>query len=235
MAIDDEELALELLEDNIRQVPFLQLVASCSSAVEAIKVLENESVDLIFTDIQMPGLTGIQFIQSIPKKSMFILVTAYEKYALEGYNLNVVDYLVKPVALDRFFQACNKAKELFELKNAGSTPGTKPATNPGYFFVSADYSQVKINFEDIIWIEGLKDYAKIHLRNAQHPLVTRTSLKQLEDDLPSADFLRIHKSFIVSRKAVTAIRKTSVFLDKTELPVGEVYRENIEKFVRREW
>src|SRR6476469_6356217 len=116
IAIDDEELALELLEDNIRQVPYLELVASCSNALQAIKVLQEQAVDLVFTDIQMPGLTGLQFIQSVPQACMFILVTAYEKYALEGFNLNVVDYLVKPVSLERFIKACNKAMEYYLLK-----------------------------------------------------------------------------------------------------------------------
>src|SRR5688500_13164942 len=116
IAIDDEELALELLVDNIQKVPFLQLVATCNNPLEAIKVLQEEQIDLVFLDIQMPGLTGLQFIQTISKDIMFILVTAYEKYALEGYNLNVVDYLVKPVGLDRFIKACNKANELYQLR-----------------------------------------------------------------------------------------------------------------------
>jgi two-component SAPR family response regulator len=143
IAIDDEPLALELLQDNISKVPFLQLVAACDNAIEAMQVMEQEPVDLVFLDIQMPGLTGLQLIQSIAVKPMFILITAYEKYALEGFNLDVTDYLVKPVALDRFIRACYKAKELFELKNAVKENDV-PA-NAEYFFVNVEYSLGKNN------------------------------------------------------------------------------------------
>jgi two-component system, LytTR family, response regulator len=231
IAIDDEELALELLEDNIRKVPFLQLVATCSNALEAMKVLQEQPVDLVFCDIQMPGLTGLQFIQSVPKSCMFILVTAYEKYALEGFNLNVVDYLVKPVPLDRFIKASNKAWELYQLKNK-STPAAQ-AEPADYFFIHVDYSLLKISFADITWIEGLKDYVKIHLKSSERPVIARMSLKALEEQLPAAAFLRIHKSYIVSKAAVTAIRKNSVFLKTLELPVGDIYKEAVDGFVKR--
>ncbi|MGZ5248138.1 MAG: LytR/AlgR family response regulator transcription factor [Flavitalea sp.] len=224
IAIDDEELALELLEDNIRKVPFLQLVASCSNPIEAMKVLQQEQVDLIFLDIQMPGLTGIQFIQSNTKPYMFILITAYEKYALEGFNLNVVDYLVKPVELERFIKACNKAYELFQLRNK-----TKGADEPGqdFFFVNVEYSLVKVMKSDITWIEGLKDYVKIHLRSDSKPIITRMSINSIEEQLPTSKFIRIHKSYIVSVASITSIRKNSVFIQSMELPVGESYRDKL--------
>src|ERR1700709_2616227 len=136
IAIDDEPLALELLEDNISKVPFLTLVAACDNAMEAMKIMQEESVDLIFLDIQMPGLTGLQFIQAMTIKPMIILITAYEKYALEGFNLDVTDYLVKPVALDRFVKACSKAQQLFELRGRQKNVSASP--NPGYFFVNVD-------------------------------------------------------------------------------------------------
>src|SRR5215210_103151 len=159
IAIDDEELALELLVDNISKVPYLQLIATSGNPIEAINIIQQQQVDLVFLDIQMPGLTGLQLIQSLPNKPMFILVTAYEKYALEGFNLNVVDYLVKPVPLDRFIKACNKAWELFQLKN-NKPSETAKETEP-YFFLNVDYSHIKIVFDDIMWVEGLKDYIKI--------------------------------------------------------------------------
>ena len=137
IAIDDEPLALELLEDNISKVPYLQLVAACDNAIDAMKILQQQPIDLIFLDIQMPGLTGLQFIQTLKEKPMFILVTAYEKYALEGFNLDVVDYLVKPVPLDRFIKACNKANELYQLKAKPKQSNTE--NNPGYFFVNVDF------------------------------------------------------------------------------------------------
>src|SRR4051794_11688402 len=147
IAIDDEPLALQLLQDNISKVPYLQLVASCRNAFAAMKVLQEETVDLIIIDIQMPGLTGLQFIRALENKPLVIFITAYKEYALESYDLAVVDYLVKPVALDRFIKACNRAMELHELKMSKNQSVASPS--PDYFFLNADYSQVKIMFNDI--------------------------------------------------------------------------------------
>lgn len=226
LAVDDEPLALELLEDNISKVPFLQLIAACDSVTEAMKVMEKESIDLIFLDIQMPGLTGLQFIESMTEKPMIILITAYKQYALESYNLDVTDYLVKPVSLDRFIKACNKAKQLFELKSNRKNL-TPSSGNLGYIFVNADYSLIKITLADIIYIEGLKDYIKIHLKSAQHPVVTRMPMKTIEEELPPPQFIRIHKSYIVSVAFITAIRKSSVFVDSLELPLSDTYRDAV--------
>jgi two-component system, LytTR family, response regulator len=225
IAIDDEPLALELLQDNISKVPFLELVAACDNAMEALQVIETTQVDLIFLDIQMPGLTGLQLIQSMAVKPMFILITAYEKYALEGFNLAVTDYLVKPVALDRFIKACYKAKELFELKNTSVENIT--TTNAEYFFVNVEYSLVKITIADIVYIEGLKDYIKIHLKSSLKPVVTRMPMKTMEEQLPSKLFIRIHKSYIAAIPFITAIRKTSLFIDKLELPISENYKDAV--------
>ena len=228
IAIDDEPLALDLLEDNISMVPYLQLTGKCNNAFEAIEILRRKPVDLIFLDIQMPGLTGLQFLESLPNKPLVILITAYEKYALDGFNLDVTDYLVKPVSLERFIKACNKAQELHQLKTGGKTARDQA----DFFFVNADYSLVKVVFADIIWIEGLKDYVKIHLRNNQKPVVTRMSIKGLEEDLPAARFVRIHKSYIVAVAAITAIRKNSIYLDELELPVGDTYRDTVYAITR---
>jgi len=222
IAIDDEPLALELLTDNISKVPYLKLVAACDNAMEAMTVMEQEPIDLIFLDIQMPGLTGLQFIQSMTVKPMIILITAYEKYALQGFDLNVTDYLVKPVSLDRFVNACNKARELFQLR---AQP--KIAAGAGYFFVNVDYSLVKVITADIIYIEGLKDYIKIHLKSTQRPLVTRIPMKTIEEQLSPESFIRIHKSYIVSIAFITSVRKSSVFIDSLELPVSDNYRDGI--------
>jgi two-component system, LytTR family, response regulator len=231
IAIDDEPLALELLEDNINQVPYLNLVGKCSNAIDALQLLKEVSADLVFLDIQMPGLTGLQFIQSLTIKPMFILVTAYEKFALEGFNLNVVDYLVKPVSLDRFIKACNKAQELYELKKGNTSGGDK---EDDYFFINVDYSLVKVMYNNIMWIEGLKDYIKIYLKDGSKPIVARLSLKSLEDELPPATFLRIHKSYIISKNFISSVKKSSVLLDnKTELPVGENYKDRIQDLVSR--
>jgi len=228
MAIDDEPLALELLEDNISKVPYLHLIASCSNPLEAMKILQEQSVDLIFLDIQMPGLTGLQFIRSLPQKPMFILITAYEKYALQGFDLEVVDYLVKPVPLERFIKASNKAKELHDLKTKPTSDTNAPSD---YLFVNVDYSLLKVVIADIVWIEGLKDYIKIHLKNSNRPIVTRMGMKAIEDELSPLKFLRIHKSYIVSVAHITAVRKNSVFIGDMELPVGENYRDSLAQLI----
>lgn len=225
IAVDDEPLAVQLLSDYIRKVPFLELVATCGDAFEATRVLQEKTVDLIFMDIQMPGLTGLQFIQSLPRRPMVILVTAYKKFASEGFDLDVVDYLIKPVGLDRFMKACFKAQELYQLRHGA------PAD---YFFVNVDYSLVKVLFSDIVYIEGSGDYVKIHLSSAPRPLLVRMSTKAMEGELPSDRFLRIHKSYIVSKDGVTAVRKNSVFIGSLELPVGETYRESVRGLTGRE-
>ena len=230
IAIDDEPLALELLEDNISKLPFLKLIGSYESALEAMKAIPEQKPDLIFLDIQMPGLTGLQFIQSLTFKPIIILVTAYEKYALEGFNLEVTDYLVKPVSLERFIKACNKAKELYDLKNAITT-SAKPSQD--YFFVNVEYSLVKVTNDDIVYIEGLKDYIKIHLHSTQKPVITRMPMKTIEEQLPAEKFLRIHKSYIVSSKAITSVRKSTVYIGTLELPVSENYMDELKSFTQQ--
>jgi DNA-binding LytR/AlgR family response regulator len=230
LAIDDEPLALELLEDNISKLPYLKLLACCDNAMEAMKIMEQQKVDLIFLDIQMPGLTGLQFIKSMMVKPMIILITAYEKYALEGFELDVIDYLVKPVSLERFIKACNKARELHLLKTYSET---STANKPDYFFINVDYSLMKISFADIVYIEGLKDYIKIHLKSSQRPMVTRMPMKTIEEQLQGKSFIRIHKSYIVAVSFITSIRKSSLFINTTELPISDNYKDAIAVITRK--
>ena len=232
IAVDDEPLALELLEDNISKVPYLQLVASCSNAMEAIKLLQEQTVDLIFLDIQMPGLTGLQFIQSLNERPMIILITAYEKFALEGFNYDAVDYLVKPVPFERFVKACNKARELHQLKTKPKE--TTPVTSPDYIFVNADYSLLKIVLDDIMWIEGLKDYIKIHLAGTSKPVITRMTMKSVEELLPGNRFIRVHKSYIAAMDFITVVRKSSVMIGTLELPVSDTYQETLMKLTGKQ-
>jgi len=227
IAVDDEPLALALLQDNIRQVPTLELVASCSTAMEALTVLNQQEVDLIFLDIQMPGLTGLQLLQSLSVRPMVILITAYEKYALEGFNLDVIDYLVKPVPFERFLKACNKAIDFFRLKKNVSM---EFHPRPDYFFVNAEYGLVKIVFSEIRLIEGLKDYLKIHLGEPK-PLIIRMSMKSIEEKLPPGKFFRIHKSYIIAVSHITAIRSNSVFLRELELPLSDMYKDDLMRLI----
>lgn len=228
--VDDEDLALDLLEDYIGTIPYLKLEARCRNALEAAKIVQKQVVDLIFLDILMPGMTGLQFIQSMPHKPMVILISAYSKYALDAFEMDVVDYLVKPVALDRFVKACNKAWEYYQLNV--NYKSRQNESQPDYFFVNADYSLVKINVEDVVWIEGMKDYIKIYLNKIPKPVMTLMNMKAIEELLPGSKFVRIHKSYIIGIKYITAIRKNSVFIEALELPVGNNYKNVLESIIR---
>jgi DNA-binding LytR/AlgR family response regulator len=224
LAIDDEPLALDLVEDNIRKISFLKLVKKCSTALEANEFLLQQQVDLLFLDIQMPGLSGIQFLQGLSKTPpLVIFITAYEKYAIEGYNLDVVDYLLKPVSFERFLKAVNKAHEKFIART------TMPVPSADYLFVNSEYNLVRIEFNDIAYVEGLRDYVKIFLMSATRPVITRLSMKSLEEKLPSNVFVRVHKSFIVSLNKITSIRKGRISILKAQIPISEHFKENIQK------
>jgi DNA-binding LytR/AlgR family response regulator len=231
IAVDDEKLVLDLLVDNIQQVPYLQLVKACRNAIEATEVLQKEKVDLIFLDIQMPRLSGLQFIQTLQQPPMVILVTAYEQYALEGYNLNVVDYLLKPVSFERFLKACNKAKELFDLKK--EQPVMQKTELPDHIFVNVEYTLVKILFSDILFVEGYKDYIKIHLASTPKPVLTKMSLKAMEEKLSADKFMRIHKSYIVAANKITVIKRDLIYIGNHEIPVSDFYKENLTRITNR--
>jgi len=223
--IDDEPLALELLEDNIKQVTRLQLVASCRSAAQAMQVLQEQQVDLVFCDIEMPGLTGLQLVKSLSQKPMVIFVTAYHEFALDGFELDVVDYLLKPVPLERFLKACNKALHLFNMQNRALPV---PSQNRDHLFVYADYNLVRINHGEITYIEGLKDYVKLH-RTGAKPVLSRITIKALEEQLPAEQFFRTHKSYIVNLGYVQSVRKGRIKLDGAEVPYTDNYKEVISR------
>jgi DNA-binding LytR/AlgR family response regulator len=227
--VDDEPLVRELLEDNVSQVPFLELVTSCKSALDAMEVLQTQKVDLIFLDIQMPRLNGLQFLQSLDHPPLVIIISAYEKYAVEGFNLQVADYILKPFSFDRFLKACNRAAELFRMKSLA-----KPmeAVKSYDFFVNVEYSHVKIIAADILYIESCKDYIKVYLSSAIKPVITRMSLKSIEAKLPVGAFIRTHKSFLVAISKITAIKRDIVCVGKVEIPVSETFRENINKVLK---
>jgi DNA-binding LytR/AlgR family response regulator len=233
IAVDDEKLVLDLVVDNIKQVPYLHLVKACKNAMEAIDVLQKEKIDLIFLDIQMPKLSGLQFIQTLQQPPMIIFITAYEQYALEGYNLNVVDYLLKPVSFERFLKACNKAKELYDLRNEKSITTTANEESPDYIFVHVEYTLVKILFADILFIEGLKDYIKIHLASSTRPVLTKMSMKAMEEKLPTDKFIRVHKSYIVSADKISVIKRDLIVIGNHEIPVSDFYKENLNRITNK--
>jgi DNA-binding LytR/AlgR family response regulator len=227
IAIDDEKLVLDLLVDNIRKVPFLDLVRSFRNPLEASETLQSEKIDLIFLDIQMPQISGLQFIRALADPPMIILVTAYQKYALAGYDLNVIDYLLKPVSFERFLKACNKAQELYELKHK-DVPANETAD---HFFVNVEYASVKVNLDDILYIEALKDYVKIFTSKSSRPVITKVSIKSIEEKLPSQLFTRIHKSFVISVNKINSVKRDFVCIGDKEIPIGEVYKENVNKIL----
>jgi len=229
IAVDDEKLVLDLLEDDIKRVPFLQLVQRCRNAMDAAEVLRRESIDLIFLDIQMPGLNGLKFVESLTAKPMIIFITAYKEHALEGFNLAAIDYLLKPVSFERFLKACNKAYDFYLLQQKPSSS----TADPGYFFVFVEYNQVKVVIADILYIEGMKDYVKIFLESADRPVITRMSMKSLEDKLSPHRFVRTHKSFIVSVDKIISVKRDLISLGKTELPLSENYKPALDKLLSK--
>ena len=236
LIIDDEPLALDVLETYIEQMPELQLVGRCSNALEANEFLRKNQVDLIFLDIQMPRLSGVDFIKTLASPPMFIFTTAYSEYALEGYELNAIDYLLKPISIDRFMKAVNKAMEQFELrKKDESGESTTAGEGVEFFFVKADKKLVKIKYDDILYIEGLKDYVIIRLEQGR--VVTLQTMKSLEDKLPLTRFKRIHRSYIFSIDKIHAVDGTSVDVYEKgqikQLPIGKNYRDEILEIVNK--
>ena len=231
IAVDDENLALDLIEDNIQKVPFLNLVKRCKNPFEAMEVLQNQEIDLIFLDIQMPGITGVQFLQSMTNSPMVIFVTAYKQYALEGFNLNVIDYLLKPIDFERFLKAVNKAAELHSLKHKAVLSESVNEFKNSTIFVNADYSLVKIKTDEIAYVEGLKDYVKINLTSSNKPIVTRMTMKAIEEKLPYSEFFRVHKSFIVSLDKIESVRNLKIKIGIAQIPISESYSEDFFKLI----
>lgn len=218
LAIDDEPLALDVLEDFIARVPFLRLVKACPTAMEAIEIMHQDDIQLLFLDIQMPQVSGIQFLKGLDFHPTVIFTTAYPDYALEGFNLDVVDYLLKPFTFERFLKAVNKAYQMVNIQSRSS----EVATEKEYMFVKSGYDTVKVKFADILYIEGLKDYVKIHTTGKT--VIALLSMKALEDSLPD-NFIRVHRSFIIDFERVSLVKKRKVFINQVELPIGEVYRD----------
>lgn len=231
IAVDDESLARKLLEENIRQIPFLELVTTCKNAFEAMEILQTNSIDLMFLDIQMPGMSGTKFLKSLREKPMVIFVTAYSNYAVESYDLEVIDYLMKPVSLERFTKAAFKALETLQQREALKTSVTSPpkqgADLPDSFFVNVEYALVKITLSEITHIESMKDYVKIFLTTAAKPIITKSTLKGIEEKLPTAKFMRIHKSYVVNLDRIESIRSHQITIGRFEIPVSEARMETL--------
>ncbi len=228
IVVDDENMGRKLLEENVRQIPFLNLVASCKNAFEAMEQLQSNSIDLIFLDVQMPGMLGTQFIQSLAKKPLVIFVTAYDNYAVESYQLDAVDYLMKPVSLERFSLAANKAFQLFNLQKPpvnSSSLSQEPLED--FFFVNVEYSLVRISIPQISHIEGLKDYVKIYLDGERRPVLTKTTMKSLEAKVLPHGFMRVHKSFIVNLRKIESIKQQRIKIGTFDIPVSDSHAADL--------
>ena len=225
--IDDEPLALDILSDYVQKIPFLNLKYKCNNAFEALEVIRDEKIDLIFCDIQMPNVSGIDFIKSLDPRPMVIFTTAYSKYAVEGFDLNVVDYLLKPIPFDRFLKAVNKANELLRLKKLSKQSNLQ--SNPAketleYILVKSEYATRKIFLDDILFIEGLKDYLKIF--TGEKPILTLNSLKKIEEKLPGNQFVRVHRSYIIALNKIDSIQRNRILIGNTRIPIGDNYKEH---------
>jgi DNA-binding LytR/AlgR family response regulator len=223
LAIDDEPFALRVLADDLRQIPALDLVGTFSSPLRATELIQEGQVDLLFLDIQMPTLMGTTFLRTLQKPPLVIFTTAYEQYALESYELDVVDYLLKPIRFERLYRACNKAVEVHQQRGK---PAPTPPQADTFFFVFSEYKEVKIYHHDVLYIEGLKDYVKIFLASQPRPILTRLNMKGIEARLDSPLFCRVHQSYIVPLARITAFHKTKLLLNgSTEIPVGGRYAD----------
>ncbi len=234
LALDDEPLALGLLSEYIRKTPFLELSDACDNAVAALNVIHNKQIDLIFSDIQMNDLSGLELARVLTgldpdKRPLLIFTTAYEQYALEGYKVDAIDYLLKPFSYEEFLKAASKARTLSEKREVKAPP----QKDKEFMLFKVEYQHEKVYYDDILFIEGLKDYVKVHLRNRTSPILSLMSLKKLESKLPQR-FMRVHRSFIVNLDHIDVIGRTFIRIGKTEIPVSDNYRDKLQNHFRDE-
>lgn len=229
IAVDDEPLALDIISDYVAKVPDLMLVASTTNAIEALAMVQNGEVDLVFLDVQMPELTGIQFLKIINGKCDVILTTAYPQYALEGYELNVVDYLLKPIAFDRFYRSVQKV--LINRSKPTLPRAAEPLPNDvvDFIFVKTEHKIQRVDLDDILYIEGLKDYISIYTASGR--IVTLQNMKKMEDILPSNRFVRVHRSYIIALDKIASIERGRIFIEDKIIPVGDTYRDTFYKYI----
>lgn len=224
--IDDEPLALQLLEDFVNKTPYLKLVGKFEEPMQALTLLESKAIDLLFLDIKMPDISGIDFFRSLSQKPEVIFTTAYSEFAIDGFELKAMDYLLKPVSFEKFLAACNRVRDYLELKKQKTTQ------TEDYFFINAAHKLHKVFYDDILYLEGLKDYTRIHLVSAP-PLIILHNLKYFEDLLNPSAFIRIHRSYIISLRKLATVSRKSVTIQTRELPVSDNYRESFFSIVEK--
>ncbi len=227
--IDDEPLALSLLESYVNKVPFLKLTGKYSNALSAIQNISGEKVDVLFLDIQMPELNGMDFAHTLDNHTKVIFTTAFSEYAVEGYKVNALDYLLKPFSFEDFLIAARKALSWFELSsNKANIETERPSIG---IFIKSDYKHLHILYDNILYIEGLKDYVKINTLTEAKPILSLISLKQLEDELPQDRFMRVHRSYIINMEKISSINRNKISIGKTQIPVGDTYRKKFRSII----
>ena len=224
LIVDDEELARMLLENYISRLPNCEVVGKCKNPLDAIQILNNQPVDLIFLDIQMPEMSGTEFLKTLTHQPMVVFTTAYREYAIESYELDVVDYLLKPFSFERFVQAVNKARQLQQLKTVDQ-PLTRTTQEEQYLLVKSEHKIYRVLYSDIAYIQSMREYVAYYTPSGR--IMSLGSLKGLEEKLPNDQFIRIHKSYIVATRKVTALEGNMVHVGKERLPIGASYREAV--------
>lgn len=232
--IDDEPLALGQLKSYVAKVPFLELVASCQDAFEATRIISQQQVDAVFVDINMPDVNGLDFVRSLVERPLVVFTTAYSEYALESYQVDAVDYLLKPFSLQEFQRAANKLRKQFEL--ISSVPKDELNEEKDILFVKSEYKIVKLNLKDIRYVEGMSEYLRIFIEGEAKPVITLLSMKKLEDYLPKNTFMRVHRSYIVNLKKIQEVARLRIVMDKnTYIPVSDLYKEQFYDFLNNKF
>lgn len=231
IAIDDEPLALKLVNGYINKTPFLELIGSFDNPLDAMDFLNENTVDIIFLDIKMPDLTGIEFMRVLEKSTKVIFTTAFEKYALEGFKLDAVDYLLKPFSYEEFLKAARKAEKLIHLEDVAKE--YEIVANNEFLFLKSEYKIRRINFNEIIYVEGLKNYVKVFLQHEFKPIMSLNTLRALEGKLPKLKFMQVHRSFIVNLEKIKVIERSRIVFGKVYIPVSDQYKEQFQEYLNK--
>ena len=233
IAIDDEPLALTQISEYIKKIPYLSLTASCLDAFEAMEIMSKEKVDLMFVDINMPDLNGLDMVKSLKEPPVVIFTTAYSEYAIEGFRVNAIDYLLKPFSMKDFIKATDKAREWIEFKAAQKgKDGGEGNVDEESLFVKSEYSMIRIRFDEIKYIEGMSDYVRIYIEGRDKPVMSLLSIKGLEERLPSDRFMRVHRSYIVNLEKIREVTRLRIVFGNTYIPVGENYKDKFNSYIK---
>ena len=230
--VDDEPLAVELLASYVKKIPFLELCGKYTNATDALHGISETPVDLLFLDIQMPELNGLELSRMVPETTRIVFTTAFNQYAIDGFRVNALDYLLKPISYAEFMEACNKALQWFQLVQQNEQqPAVKAEEEPTSIFVKSEYKLLQINLDDIRYIEGLKDYVKIYTEQSPHPILSLMNMKAIEQMLPASRFIRVHRSFIVQKSKIREIERNRIVFGDVYIPIGDSYKQAFQDFI----